>query len=82
MTHGRRLRATLAAAALASLWLAGCKREEPPPAKNEMPVEQTPVSSLYEEQPGVLYEKAARTPTVSPIPGLAPTPSPTGRGKG
>lgn len=89
MTEGRRLRATLAAAALATLVLAGCKRTEPPsaeappPAKNELPVEQTPVNSLYEEKPGVLYEQPARTPTVTPVPAAAaaPKPSPTAPGK-
>lgn len=81
---GNRLHAILAVA-LASLMLAGCKRAEPtpaetpappPPAKNELPVEQTPVQSLYEEKPGVLYERAARTPTVSfrPTPTRTPVP--------
>ena len=78
----------LAGVALASLALTGCRKPEnaetPPPAKNEMPVEQTPVGSLYEEKPGVLYEKPATTPTVSPVAAVPsrPTPSPTGRGKG
>ena len=83
MTIPRRHRAAPAALLLASLGLAGCGRTEPggspPPAKNEMPVEQTPVQSLYEEKPGVLYEKPARTPTVSPAPAVAPTPSPDAR---
>ncbi len=77
------------AAFAASLALAGCRKEakeETPPAKGEMPVEQTPVSSIYEEKPGILYERPNRTPTSttpaaspSPAPGL--TPSPAGRGK-
>jgi hypothetical protein len=77
----RRLSLILAAAALAGLWLEGCKRAEPPPqelpaapAKQELPVEQTPVQSLYEEKPGVLYEKAVRSPTATPTPTRTPAP--------
>jgi len=76
MTPRARLGLALPVLALASLGLAGCGRSEsPPPAKNELPVEQTPVQSIYEEKPGVLYEQPARTPTVTPAP-PAPTPSP------
>jgi hypothetical protein len=81
VTRGRLFCAAILASA--SLAHAACRKpvpEEPQPAKGEMPVEQTPVSSLYEEKPGVLYERPQRTPSVSPLP--APTPSPTGRGKG
>ena len=85
MTVRGRLLSIVVAAALAGPGLAGCKRTEPPPPpempaappKSELPVEQTPVQSLYEEKPGVLYEKAATTPTVSPgvVTPARPTPS-------
>jgi hypothetical protein len=68
----------------AGFGLAGCRAkeaaEQPPPGNQEMKVQQTPVGSIYEEKGGVLYERPARTPTVSPPP--APSPSPAGRGKG
>jgi len=84
VTTPRLLRAASAALLLATLALPGCKRSEPaesqPPAgaptKQELPVEQTPVSSLYEEKPGVLYERAVRTPTVSFRPTPTRTPPP------
>ena len=69
MTRGRLLCG--AAALAASLALAACRKpvpEERQPVKGELPVQQTPVSSIYEEKPGVLYERPARpTPTVSPV---------------
>jgi hypothetical protein len=58
-----------ACALAAGLALAGCRKqvpEEPQPMKGEMPVEQTPLTSIYEEKQGVLYERPARTPTVTP----------------
>ena len=51
--------------------------ERPPAGNQEMKVEQTPVSSIYEEKGGVLYERPARTPSVSPLPAPTPTPSPS-----
>jgi uncharacterized lipoprotein YbaY len=82
--RSRQLSAASAALA-AGLWLAGCRAKEtaePPPAgTQEMKVEQTPVSSIYEEKGGVLYERPAVTPPKA-APPPAPTPSPTGRGKG
>ena len=81
----RRPLAVASAALAASLAVAGCRAKEegaPPAGSAELPVEQTPVASIYEEKPGVLYERPARTPTASPAPALALTPSPTGRGKG
>lgn len=84
MKRGRQLSAASAALA-AGLALAGCRAkgaaEQPPAGTQEMKVEQTPVSSIYEEKGGVLYERPAVTPTKAPPP-PAPTPSPTGRGKG
>ena len=86
----RRLLPLILCAALSSFAFSGCKRaEQPPPpetpappAKNELPVEQTPVKSLYEEKPGVLYEQPARTPTVTKAPIPSPTPSPSRRSSG
>jgi hypothetical protein len=85
MSVGPRLPAILAAAALAVL-VASCKRAESqppppelpvPPARSELPVEQTPVQSLYEEKPGVLYERPAHgTGTPSPVRSATPTPTP------
>jgi len=85
MTVRGSLLSIVAAAALAGPGLAGCKRTEPPPPpelpaappKSELPVEQTPVQSIYEEKPGVLYEKAATTPTVSPVPSTPTVPTPS-----
>jgi hypothetical protein len=74
----RLLRVACTGALAAGLALAGCRKqesEEPQPVKGELPVEQTPVSSIYEQEPGILYERPARTPSVSPSP--APTPSPS-----
>jgi hypothetical protein len=87
MTGRRLTRFGLSAGLAASLSLAGCKRavqppppELPaPPTKQELPVEQTPVKSLYEEKPGVLYEQPARTPTVTKAPVSTPSPSPAAR---
>jgi uncharacterized lipoprotein YbaY len=65
----RLLRVACAGALAAGLALAGCRKqesEEPQPVKGELPVEQTPVSSIYEEKPGVLYARPARTPRVTP----------------
>ena len=76
MKRSRQLSAVSATLA-AGLWLAGCKARgaaEQPPAKDEMKVEQTPVSSIYEEKGGVLYERPARTPTLSPAPARTPSP--------
>lgn len=82
MTRRRLLRAAPAALA-ASLALAGCRARETaeraPGEKSEMPVEQTPVTSIYEEKPGVLYERPARTPSVSPSPAPAPALAPSPR---
>lgn len=71
----------VACALAAGLALAGCRKqvpEESQPVKGEMPVEQTPLASIYQQEPGVLYERPARTPSVSPSPAPAPalTPSP------
>jgi hypothetical protein len=88
MTGRRLFSAGLSVGLAASLCLAGCKRAQAPPppelpaappSKNELPVEQTPVKSLYEEKPGVLYEQPARTPTVTRGPASAPTPSPAAK---
>lgn len=74
-------RQLLAASAVlaAGLALAGCKAkeaaEQPPPGNQEMKVQQTPVSSIYDEKGGVLYERPAATPTKA-TPPPAPTPSP------
>jgi hypothetical protein len=77
--RGRFLRAFLAAASLALAACGGRKEppptEQPQPVKGELPVAQTPVSSIYDEKPGTLYERPAPTPTVSPAP--APTARPT-----
>lgn len=85
MTRSRLLRIALPGTLLASLGLAGCRQREqaesPPPAtnatpaQNEMPVETTPVESLYEEKPGVLYEQPVRSPTITP-PKRTPTRTP------
>ena len=75
MIARRLLRFTCAGALAASLALAACRKsEEPQPVKDELPVEQTPVTSIYEENPGVLYERPARTPTVPPTPAVKPSP--------
>ena len=77
MIASRLLRFTCAGALAASLALAGCRKnvsDEPQPVKGELPVEQTPVTSIYEENPGVLYERPARTPTVAPTPAVKPSP--------
>lgn len=73
---------------LALVFVAGCRAkgaaEQPPPASQEMKVQETPVASIYEEKGGVLYERPERpkvTPTPTPSPS-APTPSPTRREKG
>lgn len=72
------LRLACAGALAAALALAGCRKsEEAKPLKGELPVEQTPVNSTYEEQPGVLYERPDRTPTVSPAPAVKPSPGGT-----
>ena len=75
MIASRLLRFTCAGALTASLALAGCRKsEEPKPLKGELPVEQTPVTSIYEENPGVLYERPALTPTALPTPAVKPSP--------
>ena len=57
MTRRRQLLAASASLA-ASLSLAGCRAKEQGPGGNpEMKVEQTPVSSIYDEKGGVLYER-------------------------
>jgi hypothetical protein len=74
----RLLRVACAGALAVGLALAGCRKqesEEPQPVKGELPVEQTPVSSIYEEKPGILYERPARTLSISPSPVLTPSPS-------
>jgi hypothetical protein len=78
MTRGRLL--CRAAALAASLSLAACRKpvpEEAQPVKGELPVQQTPVSSIYEEKPGVLYERPQRTPAPTPSTSQ-PTISPPG----
>ena len=76
--RSRLLAAASALATAAGLALAACRAkepaEQPPPAKEEMKVQETPVASIYDEKGGVLYERPARTPTVTPLP--VPTPSP------
>ena len=77
MIASRLFRFICAGALAASLALAGCRKkasEEPQAVKGELPVEQTPVTSIYEENPGVLYERPALTPTVSPTPAAKPSP--------
>ena len=62
----RRFRCAFLLAAGLAASACGRKNEAPPPAgKEALPVEQTPVSSLYEEKPGVLYERPATTPAAS-----------------
>jgi len=78
--RGRLPRAFLAAAA--SLALAACRKaqpaiEQPQPVKGELPVQQTPVSSIYDEKPGVLYERPGKTP--SPVPPTATLTAVAGR---
>jgi hypothetical protein len=76
----RRLLAAASAALAASLALAACKAKEagaPPAGKSELPVEQTPVSSIYDEKPGTLYERPARTTTPTSAPAPARTAPPT-----
>jgi hypothetical protein len=75
MIASRLLRVARAGALAAGLALVGCRKsEEAKPLKGELPVERTPVASTYEEEPGVLYERPARTPTVSPAPPAKPSP--------
>ena len=75
MIASRLLRVACAGALAVVLTLAGCRKsEEAKPLKGELPVEQTPVTSIYEENPGVLYERPARTPTVPPTPPVKPSP--------
>lgn len=75
MNASRLLRVARAGALAAGLALAGCRKsDEGKPLKGELPVERTPVASTYEEEPGVLYERPARTPIVSPTPAVKPSP--------
>lgn len=85
MKKSRQLSAASAALALAiaaGLALSGCRAREaaaPPPGAQEMKLQQTPVSSIYDEKGGVLYERPERPPlTPTPTPAAsAPAPSPS-----
>ena len=81
MIQSRLLRAVSCAALAAGLALPACRKEprEPAPPKGELPVEQTPVSSIYEEKPGVLYERPNRTPTSVPPTPFVPSATPSPR---